>query len=67
MNDEAQSANFNHLKLVAEAQLAVRRCEKEGSVWEVEAAIAHANDLGLISCSQYFQLMERLEAPNPEA
>jgi hypothetical protein len=62
MLDEIQEANFLHLQNIVKTQIAVRRCEIEGSVWDLEGAIATASDLGLISFKHYSLLEEKLSA-----
>ncbi len=55
-----QEANFNHLKQYVNSQIKVRRCEIEGSVYDLESRIWEVAYLELISFSQADHLIECL-------
>ncbi len=56
-----QQANYEHLLKAVQHQVAVRNCEIEGDVFNLEDDIWNVCDLGLIDYQQAYTLVEMLK------
>ena len=59
--DNMQITNYTWLKEVVARQIKIRKCEEDGSVYDLETKLEVCNDLGLIDFRQHYDLFYHLQ------